>query len=136
MLIKELKVLPKEKHGRFIENTKIEKHEKRTCRYLLKFGFNIETINPVNISGTNNPDILISGAIWEIKSPFSYNKQTLKNRMKKASKQASRVIFDLRNIKNGYDKAEYSLIKLFYGNTRIRRMIIIKKNGKTLDFRK
>ena len=56
--------------------------------------------------------------------------------MKKASKQASRVIFDLRNIKNGYDKAEYSLIKLFYGNTRIRRMIIIKKNGKTLDFRK
>ena len=71
-----------------------------------------------------------------MKAPTKYNKNTFKVRIKKASKQAKRIVFDLRNMKEKYDEAQNFIIDLFIGNREIRRMIIITKRGKVLDFRK
>ena len=76
-----------------------------------------------------NADIVIFGTIWEMKAPESINKATLKKRMHKASQQADKVIFDLRNIKANYESAEKIVLELFLGNHTLRRMILIKNTG-------
>ena len=45
----------------------------------------------------------MSGTIWEMKAPIKYNENTLKKKVKKASRQAQRIVYDLRNTKRGYD---------------------------------
>ena len=112
-------------------------HEKRTIRYLSKYGFDIETIIPSNIPGSRNPDILMMGTFWEMKGPISINENTIKNRFKKAKKQADgRAIFDLRNISSGAMAAESTIINLFITTRGMHRIIIIEKNGKVIDITK
>ena len=90
----------------------------------------------MNTPKLNNPDVLMDGAIWEMKAPIKYNENTLKIRMKKASKQAKRIIFDFRNMKKDYEEAQAFVVKLFIGNREMRRMIIVTKDGKVLDYYK
>lgn len=135
MKITELAQLPKNKWGKFLKNgVKLEPHEEKTAKYLVKYGFIVDVIRPMNTPKVHNPDFLIGGAIWEVKAPIKYNKNTIKNRIKEAAKQADRIIFDLRNIKTNYMEAEKEIIKLFMGNQNLRRMILITKSGKTIDF--
>ena len=137
MKIIELYQVKKNKRGVFHKNgVKLEPHEEKTARFLVLYGFNIEAIRPVNTPKVKNPDILMSGTIWEMKAPIKYNENTLKKRMKKASKQAKKVIFDFRNMKKDYDEAQRYATKLFKGNHEMRRMIVITKDKKVLDFYK
>ena len=79
-------------------NIKLEEHEINTLMLLNGFGYDIEVLRPMNTPNLNNPDIVMQGSIWEIKAPRSYNQKTLKERIRKASRQANKVIFDLRMI--------------------------------------
>ena len=51
----------------------MEPHEENTAEYLTLYGFSIEAIRPVNTPKVHNPDFLISGTIWEVKSPTTNN---------------------------------------------------------------
>lgn len=137
MKIIELHQVPKSRRGSFHKNgIRLEPHEERTADYLTLYGFSIEAIRPTNTPKVHNPDLLMGGTIWEMKTPMSYNENTLKIRMKKASKQAKRIVFDFRNMKKEYDKAQKFVIKLFVGNHEMRRMIVVTKDKKVLDFYK
>lgn len=134
MKIRELRPVPYDKIGRVKKNNVItEPHEDSTILFLTQFGFDIELIKPASTKKSNNPDVLIMGAVWEIKRPESSNKTTIKNRFRKASKQATRIIFDLRDIKDGADKVEKQIIIMLKNGGRVRHMMIIKKNGRLLD---
>ena len=127
----ELKPVAKGKIGKVIRNgVKLEPHEDITTEFLTHFGFNIEIIKPTDIPRVNNPDLLISGAIWEVKAPTTSSEETLKKRFKKASKQAGRIILDLRGVVRDYEKVEIE------NNRNLRKMMIITKSGKLLDFSK
>lgn len=137
MKIIELHQVPKNRRGTFHRNSiRLEPHEERTVKLLTLYGFSIEVIKPVNTPKVNNPDILMSGTIWEMKAPMKYNENTLKIKMKKASKQAKRIVFDFRNMEKEYKEAQEFVVKLFIGNYEMRRMIIITKDKKVLDFYK
>ena len=137
MRIIELYQVPKNRRGSFHNNgVRLEPHEERTAKFLVLYGFSIEVIRPMNTPKMNNPDILMDGTIWEMKAPMGYNENTLKVRMKKASKQAKRIIFDFRNMKKDYKEAQAFVVKLFIGNREMRRMIILTKDKKVLDFYK
>ena len=132
---REVQKVSKDKIGRVIRNdVKTEVSEDSTILYLTQFGFNIELIKPASTKKSHNPDVLILGAVWEIKSPESSNKNTIKVRFRKASKQANKVIFDLRNIKHGAQDAEKQLTNLFKEAGRVRRMMIIRKDGRLFDY--
>ena len=134
MKIVELKRVKKEKVGRInLNGIKPESQERKTMKLLSRYGLSIEVIRPTNTPKTNNPDILMLGTIWEMKAPTSFNENTLKLRMKKAAKQAGYVVFDLRNVKKNPDKVEKYIIELFTGNSRMRRMILIRKDGRAID---
>lgn len=139
MKITELKPVRPEKVGH-LNGSKyyndLEPHEKRTIKFLLGYGFDIDVLAPSGTPKTNNPDVTLNGVVWEMKAPMGYNETTLFTRMKKASRQANRVIVDLRNAGRGADPAEQYVIKFFKNAPRLRRMIIIEKCEKVLDFRK
>ena len=133
----ELKPVPREKLGKISQNgIKLEPHEEATITFLSEHGLDIECLKSSHTPKSNNADIVISGTIWEMKAPKSINKATLKKRMRKASKQADKVIFDLRNIKTDYESAEKIVLDLFMGNHILRRMILIKNTGIALDITK
>ena len=135
MKTKEIKKVSKNRIGRISKNgVKPEPNEDNTFNYLALYGFDIELIKPTRTKKVKNPDVLIMGAVWEAKTPISSNKNTIKNRFREAADQASKVIFDLRNIRNGADEAEKQIIELFKGNGKVRRMIVIEKSGRLLDF--
>lgn len=134
MQIIELKKVPSHKIGRVNRNNvKTEPGEDSTFLYLTQFGFDIEIIKPAISQRTKNPDILMLGTIWEVKMPTSSNESTIKTDFRKASKQSTKIIFDLRGIKRDADKIEKYIIKLFDRPGRVNRMILVKKNGVALD---
>ena len=115
---------------------RIESNERATYQQLLLFGFDIELIQPSRITKVKNPDALIFGTLWEIKTPTGSNVNTIRNRFRKASWQASHLIFDLRFIKTKSEKIEKLLVELFIVTGRVRRMIIIKDETILLDYYK
>ena len=135
MKITELKPVPKRKVGKVILNgTALEPHEKDTMLFLAQYGFDIEVIRPTNTPKTTNPDILMLGTIWEMKAPTTKNEDTIIKRFRKASGQAGRIVFDLRKTSGKSSDTQDLIIKLFKKSGRARRLIIITKTGKVLDF--
>ena len=64
MKIIELQQVPKNRRGELHKNgVKIEPHEESTAKFLIKYGFVINVIRPVNTPKVHNPDFLINGAI-------------------------------------------------------------------------
>ena len=134
MKIKELQKVPKAKIGHINKNgVKLEPGEEDTLNYLILFGFDVELIRPTRTQKIKNPDALIMGTIWEVKTPTSCNKTTIKNRFREAADQATHIVFDLRNIRKHSDDVKKQLINLFMEEGLVHRMIIIEKSGKALD---
>lgn len=121
--------------GRVNRNgVKTEPGEDSTILYLTQFGFDIDLIKPTIIKNMNNPDVVIMNSVWEIKTPSSSSKATIKKRFRKAADQADRIIFDLRKIRKDPDKVKKQIIDLFSGDGKVCRMMIIEKSGRVIDF--
>lgn len=137
MKITELCKVPESRIGKLNKNgIVLEPHEEDTAKYLVLFGFNIEAIRPTNTPKMKNSDFLINGAIHETKSPTSSNPKTIKKRMHEASEQATRIIVDLRRIRRDYGKTENEIIRRFRNKNTFRVMILIRKDGTVLEYRK
>ena len=131
------KLVSKNKIGRVsLGKVKPEKHEYDTFYFLASHGFNIEIIKPSNIPKTKSPDVLLDGVIWEIKSPTGSGNSTIGRQFHKASKQADRLILDLRRVNILASKAESQAKSRFSKATNIRRLLLITKDGRLLDIRR
>lgn len=128
---------PTKKIGKISRNNVgLETNEEETIKFLAKLGFNIECLKKNHIPKSHSADIVMLGAIWEMKSPESINKKTLKKRIHKASLQSTHIIFDLRRIVKDSDKVERDIVEKFKNKSTLRRLIIIRKTGETLDIQK
>ena len=106
-------------------------HEKRTIRCLNEYGFDVETIIPSNMPGSRNPDILMMGTFWEMKTPQTDDKETIATHFRKAVKQSGgKAIFDIRYTKNA-NSVEKDIMGLFITTRGMRRIMIIKKGSKS-----
>lgn len=134
MKIIELHKVPKNRVGHVNQNgVKLEPKEIKTFQYLTLYGFSIEVIIPVITKNHYNADILMAGTLWETKAPESSNRNTIKEHFKKASKQANKVVFDLRRLILEDKPVEHYLFELFKKSGRVNRMIIIRKDGRVFD---
>ncbi|MBQ3261437.1 hypothetical protein IJH29_02150 [Candidatus Saccharibacteria bacterium] len=135
--ITKLKLVSSDRIGKIIKNgIRTELAEEKTLKCLTRFGFNIELIRPTSIEKSNNPDALILGTIWEIKSPESSNPNTIKNRLRKAAKQANNIIFDLRNVKRGAVKVKKQIIDFAQEGGKVNHIMIIEKDDTVLDIKR
>ena len=78
----------------------------------------------------------MDGIEWEIKCPIGKSKRTIENNMRKAITQSSFIIFDLRFIKLSEKQCISRLEEQFYSRTKLRKLLIIKKNGELIELKK
>ena len=125
------------KQGILIANGVIlEKHEMRTVVFFLGCGINIELIVKSNVQGVHTPDLRMLGLDWEMKAPRGEGKSLMKNTLQKAASQAENIIIDLRRTKRHQTKCLVELEREFKFNKHLKRMKVITKERKMLDFEK
>jgi hypothetical protein len=91
----------------------------------------------VLISGANTPDLLLAKQFrWEIKTPIKFGEDTLKHAFRAAVNQSENVIFYLKYNKIPDKNVIRTLERLFPLVRRAKRLKIVLKSGKVLDFTK
>lgn len=125
------------KRGKITPNGVVLKtHENATAVFLTEQGFDVDLIPTSNIEGVHTPDIKINGLKWEMKAPTGEGKYLMANTIQRAVKQSHNVIVDLRHTKRHQTKCLRELENEFKRSGSLRRLKIITKSGKTLDFEK
>lgn len=114
----------------------LKPHENETVIFLKKQGFDIELIQKSNIKGVHSPDLIIKGEKWEMKAPIGEGNQLMKNTIQKALRQSNNIIIDLRRTKRHQMKCIREIKTHFYKSKHAKKVLIITKGGKSIDFEK
>lgn len=123
--------------GRIIPNgVSLEKHENDTVVFFTNLGYDIELIPPSNTPHAKRPDFTMGGVEWEMKSPSGKTAGTIEHAFRHAAVQSQNIVIDLRRTKLP-DKTALNILKQrFEKSRRVRRLKIITKTSKLLDFNK
>ena len=125
------------KKGKITPNGVVLKtHENATAVFLTEQGFDVELIPASNMEGVHTPDIKMDGLKWEMKAPLGEGNQLMENTIQRALRQSQNIIIDLRHTKRHQTKCLRELEKQFLNKKGIKRLKVITKSGKTLDFEK
>lgn len=125
------------KKGKIIPNGVIlEKHEYKTVLFFTEMGIDVELIPKSERKGVHAPDVIMDELKWEIKSPKGEGKYLMQNTIQKAVKQSKNVIVDLRRTKRLQERCLKELEKEFNNSRSLRRLKIITKSRRILDFEK
>ncbi len=123
------------KKGKITPNgVTLEKHEFKTILIFTELGYNVSLIPKSNKKGIHTADIIMDSKQWEIKCPKGNGRWLLENTLKRASKQSENIIIDLSRIKIHQTKCLNELEKQFYKIKQIRRLLVVTKNKKIVDF--
>ncbi|MBQ3309671.1 hypothetical protein IJG78_03275 [Candidatus Saccharibacteria bacterium] len=106
-------------------------HEERVADILALAGHKVEFILKTNYK---TADILLDGVEFEIKSPESFNTNTLEHTLKNATKQSPNIIIDSSRIKKTWDnRILIFLINQARKQKQIKKLLFITKRGKIID---
>jgi hypothetical protein len=111
-------------------------HEYSTVKFLSTLGHDIVFLKPNRVAGSKTPDIVMDNLKWEIKCPRGSGKYTIEHSFKAAVKQSENIIFDIRSMKTPQDKCLAKIKKNFDVSKSAKRLLIITKSHKLLDFYK
>ncbi len=111
-------------------------HENATVVFLAEHGYDIELIPPIHKKGAKTPDIQMLGLDWEMKNPRSNGKYTIEHSFRSALRQSPNLIFVIRGSKFSEQKIIAEVLKRFHKYKRAKRVIIITKQRKLLDYNK
>ena len=114
----------------------LEKHEYATVLLLTEMGYDVELVPRSTREGEHTPDIIIDNVKWEMKSPTGETRNTIKNIIQGALRQSVNVILDLRRVKRPMEKCLRDIEREFTHNKKLRRLLVITKSKKVLDFSK
>ncbi|MBO6146279.1 MAG: hypothetical protein J6O70_01730 [Lachnospiraceae bacterium] len=114
----------------------LEKHEYATVLLLTEMGYDVELVPRSTREGEHTPDIIIDNVKWEMKSPTGETRNTIKNNIQGALRQSVNVILDLRRVKRPMEKCLRDIEREFTHNKKLRRLLVIAKSKKVLDFSK
>ena len=123
----------KDKIGIFIPaGRKPWPHEMRVAEILALAGHVVEFL--AEYSGMRTANIKLDGIEFEIKSPESFNPNTLEHKLKDATKQSPNIIIDTSRIKKVHDtKILNFLINQVRKQSQIKRLIMITKRSRIID---
>lgn len=101
-------------------------HELRTARTLAEHGLHV-TFRKQIYDGRKNPDTTIDGDIWEFKAPTgSSENNTISGQFKRAGKQSSNFVLDLRRCGLDDSVTVPQALRRFFGHKSIEQMLIIE----------
>ena len=111
-----------------------EPHEFETAKFFSELGKDIVFIRPSSIPNVHRPDILMDGVEWEIKCPEGEGKRTIEKIIKKAEKQSSNIILDLRWIRIPENRCLSQIKHNFDTKQQIKRIVVITKGLRLIEF--
>lgn len=114
----------------------LEKHEYETVLFFTNLGYDIELIPKSNKQGERTPDLRMDNNLWEMKAPKGEGKYLISNTIQRAVKQSPNIILDLRKTKRHQTKCLAEIQKEFKKSRSIKRLKIITKSRKLLEFNK
>ena len=113
-----------------------QKHEFYTAEVLALAYGNIIFRKQVYKFGAKNPDILMGGILWEIKSPKTRKMSGIEQCLKRASKQSAYIIVDSGRVKGLKDD---NILKFLENKVRkqktIKRLIFVNKGREIFDIK-
>jgi hypothetical protein len=125
------------KQGKITPNgVVLHTHENAIVVFLTQQGYDIELIPPIQRKGARTPDIKMNDLEWEMKSPTSNGKYTIEHSFRSALKQSPYIIFDIRNSKIPQTKCIVEIERRFNDFKKVRRIIIIARRNKLLEFKR
>ena len=80
------------------------------------------------------PDFLIKGVLWELKSPTGSGKHNIQHKIQDAADQSHNVIIDGRKSKLHPIKLRNEVQYQFNIIKKAKRLILIDKSGKAIEF--
>ena len=81
-------------------------------------------------------DVKIKNIAWEIKSPIGKGKRNIQHQFSRAMKQSRNIVFDARRSKIHMLKITRELEKQFKMTKSIKRLILITKTNKVIEFKR
>ncbi len=114
----------------------LERHEMETILVFTELGYDIELIRPSSTPNAKRADFLMSGLEWEAKCPQGSSRSTLEHVFKKAIRQSENIIIDLRRTQLCDKNALAQLEKLWSSSKKARRLKVITKCKKIIDFKR
>ena len=125
----------KKKTGKITPNgVVLEKHEYRTVLFFTEMGVDVELIPKSVKPGVHTPDLIMQGEEWEMKAPKGKGRWLLENILQDAVKQSSNIIIDLARIQIHQTKCLQELEKQFYKSKGAKKLKIITKTRKMVEF--
>jgi hypothetical protein len=112
------------------------KHEHETADFFLIRGQDVIFIKPSRTKGAKNADVEIDGAKWEMKSLFGKSKRSIGDHLSRASRQSVNIVLDSRHFQHSEKFVIAETAKQFAIRRKIRKIILITKSGKMLDYRR
>ena len=128
----------KNKVGKVIKpgDVNVWPHEEATAKALALAGFNVEFIRKSERKDETSADAYIDGEKWEMKAPRSGKLSAVEDNLKKASRQADKVVFDSRRMKRIPDNAiERELAVKSHVNKSVTRVKFVNRYGKVIDIK-
>ncbi len=127
---------PKKK-GKITPNgVSLEKHENETIVFFTELGYDVELIPPSNSPKSKTPDFMMGGVAWEMKSPQGKSKTSLEHIFKKATRQSENIIIDLSHSKMKEEIAIKEIEKRFHQTSSCRKLKIITRSHKLLEYKR
>lgn len=103
-------------------------HEVLTALRLAETGTDVLFRIDSHDAGAKNPDAEMDQQIWEFKAPTGQGKNTIDTQMKRAGKQAERLVLDLRRSKLD-DRASIEYIRRNISGRHLTQVIVIDHAG-------
>ena len=127
----------KNKKGKIIPNgVSLEKHENETVVFFTELGYDVELIPPSNSPKVKTPDFIMDGSEWEMKSPCGKSKVSLEHMVKRATKQSENIVIDLARSKMDEGIAVREIERCFAQISLCRKLKIITKSRKLVEYNK
>lgn len=116
-----------------VSGRRIWSHEMHIAEVLSLAGHYVEFLEEGNLK---TADILLDGTPYEIKSPESFNANTLEHTIKNALKQSPNLIIDMSRMKKvRSDKVRMFLVNQLRKSKQIKRLLLITRQGQIIDIK-
>lgn len=109
-------------------------HEQRTAQSLARAGYTVVFVKKSEDAYATSADVLIDGALREMKAPTSCEIRMVERNLRRAAHQSSNIIFDSRRTKNVPDAAiERELRKWASELNGVSHVLFVNRHGAVID---
>jgi len=106
-----------------------------SAAYILKDYFKTDVVF-IDRQRHKTPDVEIKNIRWEIKSPTGGGKRNIQHQILNARKQSNNIVLDARRAKMRSERIMSELNRWYSLSPWLKRLILITKSGKVIEFKR